>query len=152
VLLEDQGRVNYGPRIGEPKGIIGGASVHGIPITGWDVLPIELETPPTPSTDPTGDVDCPGEPLAGPVLVRAGFRLDHATDLHLDTGGWGKGMAWLNGFHLGRYWRRGPQRTLYIPGPVVHAGANELVVFETHVMTDPAARFVAGPHLGHTEP
>jgi beta-galactosidase len=60
-------------------------------------------------------------------------------------------MAWLNGFHLGRYWRRGPQRTLYVPGPVLRAGGNELVVFETQAMTDPTARFVPGPLLGHTE-
>jgi beta-galactosidase len=149
VLLEDQGRVNYGPRIGEPKGIIGGATLHGRPLTGWDVLPIDLETAPRPWTGPAGHQD---GPLAGPVLLRAEFHLDHPTDLHLDTGGWGKGMAWLNGFHLGRYWRRGPQRTLYLPAPVARSGTNELVVFETHVLTDPTARFVADPLLGPTEP
>ena len=146
-LVEDLGRVNYGPRLGEPKGIIGGATLDGEPVTGWDVLPIDLDTVPIP--------DEPGEPLdgpiAGPVLVRARFTLDEPADLQLDTGGWGKGLAWVNGFPLGRYWRRGPQRTLYVPGPALRAGDNELAVFETDMLLDPVARFVPGPLLGHTE-
>src|SRR3546814_15488609 len=54
-----------------------------------------------------------GHPVAGPAGLRARFELDASADLHLDTAGWGKGYAWVNGFFLGRYWRRGPQRTLY---------------------------------------
>ena len=148
VLVEDQGRVDYGPRIGEAKGIIGGAALHGEPLAGWDVLPLDLGTvpelrPPAPSA-----VD---GPVAGPVLLRASFEVGASADLFLDTGEWGKGLAWLNGFPLGRYWRRGPQRTLYVPRPVVCAGANELVVLELGTMLDPAARFVPRPLLGHTE-
>ena len=90
--------------------------------------------------------------MAGPVLLRADRSiLEAPADLFLDTGEWGKGIAWLNGFPLGRYWRRGPQRTLYVPRPVVRAGANELVVLELDTMLDPAARFVPRPLLGHTE-
>ncbi|HKS49634.1 MAG TPA: glycoside hydrolase family 35 protein [Amycolatopsis sp.] len=149
VLVEDQGRVNYGPRIGEPKGIIGDASLHGTALTGWDVLPIDLETVPQLWTGEPAD---PAEAVAGPVFLRTGFTLDEPTDLYLDTGDWGRGMVWVNGFHLGRYWRHGPQRTLYVPSPVLRAGGNDLVVFETEVMTGPVARFVEGPLLGHTEP
>jgi beta-galactosidase len=150
VLLEDQGRVNYGPRIGEPKGVIGGVFLDGAELTGWDVLPLRLDAPPSPwPATPTGPLT---EPVAGPVLLRAGFDLDEPADLHLDTTGWGKGMAWLNGFPLGRYWRRGPQRTLYVPAPVVRAGRNELVIFELDVLTEPVARFVADPDLGPTDP
>ncbi|MGW4526807.1 beta-galactosidase [Amycolatopsis sp. NPDC004378] len=146
VLVEDQGRVDYGPRIGEAKGIIGGASLHGRPLTGWDVLPLDLDALPEPLAVSTVE-----GPVAGPVLLRAGFDVDAPADLFLDTGAWGKGLAWLNGFPLGRYWRRGPQRTLYVPRPVVRAGANELVVLELDTMLDPAARFVPRPLLGHTE-
>jgi beta-galactosidase len=89
--------------------------------------------------------------VAGPVVLRAEIDVDEPADLFLDTGEWGKGVAWLNGFALGRYWRRGPQRTLYVPRPVVRAGANELVVLELGTMLDPAARFVPRPLLGHTE-
>jgi beta-galactosidase len=146
VLVEDQGRVDYGPRIGEAKGIIGGAALHGEPVAGWEVLPLDLGALPEPVTASTVE-----GAVAGPVLLRASFEAEAPADLFLDTGEWGKGLAWLNGFPLGRYWRRGPQRTLYVPGPVVRAGANELVVLELDTMLDPAARFVPRPLLGHTE-
>ena len=82
----------------------------------------------------------------------AEFELGEAADLFLDTSAWGKGLAWVNGFALGRYWRRGPQRTLYVPGPVTRAGRNELVVLELETMTDPTACFVDGLRLGPVEP
>ena len=148
VLVEDQGRVDYGPRIGEAKGIIGGAAVHGEPLTGWDVLPLELDA--LPGLRPAAPSLVAGA-VAGPVLLRASVDVDASADLFLDTGEWGKGLVWFNGFCLGRYWRRGPQRTLYVPRPVVRAGANDLVVLELDTMLDPAARFVPRPLLGHTE-
>ena len=58
----------------------------------------------------------------------------------------------VNGFALGRYWRRGPQRTLYVPGPVTHVGRNELVVIELEALAQQAASFVSGHLLGHEEP
>jgi beta-galactosidase len=147
VLVEDQGRVNYGDRIGEAKGVIGGVSLHGAPLTGWEILPIDIDTVPK-----LGDFSgaCVG-PVAGPVVVRGEFEVAESADLFLDTAAWGKGMAWINGFALGRYWRRGPQRTLYVPGPVVRAGLNEIVVFELDTMLEPEARFVPRPLLGHVE-
>ncbi len=148
VLVEDQGRVDYGPRIGEAKGIVGGAELHGEPLTGWDVLPFDLTEVPSLRSATKAVVS---GPVAGPVLLRADIDVDAPADLFLDTGEWGKGLAWFNGFPLGRYWRRGPQRTLYVPRPVVRAGGNELVVLELGTMLDPAARFTPRPLLGHTE-
>jgi beta-galactosidase len=94
--------------------------------------------------------------LAGPVFARAAFDLprtsgDLPPDLFLSTAGWGKGIAWLNGFCLGRYWSRGPQRTLYVPGPVTRADGNELVILELHAALATAS-FMPGHDLGHTEP
>lgn len=149
VLVEDQGRVNYGDRIGEAKGIVGGARLHGEPLTDWEVLPVDLAAVPTLKPE-SEDVGPPG-PLVGPVVVHAEFDVAEPADLFLDTSGWGKGMAWLNGFALGSYWRRGPQRTMYVPAPVVRKGANELVVFELDIMLETEARFVPHPLLGHTQ-
>src|SRR3546814_8477223 len=88
-----------------------------------------------------------GHPVAGPAGLRARFELDASADLHLDTAGWGKGYAWVNGFFLGRYWRRGPQRTLYVPAPVTQVDENTLVIVELETLTRPVARFVAAPDL-----
>ena len=143
IVVEDQGRVNYGPRIGEPKGLIGPVLLGSEVLSDWSVCAIDLDAVPG-LRGSTG-------PGVGPTVWRASFIVDRSADLFLHTEDWGKGIAWVNGFCLGRYWRRGPQRTLYVPGPVVRAGRNELVVLELDVMTDPVAQFGPGPSLGPVE-
>ena len=55
----------------------------------------------------------------------------HPADTFLDMAGWGKGLVWVNGFNLGWYWPLlGPQITTYIPGPLLKAGDNEIVLLE----------------------
>ena len=146
IVVEDQGRVNYGPRIGEHKGLIGGVALDGEPLTGWAARPLDLDR-------------LPGRPRSsgrrssrpGPCSRTASSTLDQPADLFLDTLHWGKGLVWVNGFLLGRYWRRGPQRTLFVPAPVLRAGRNEVVVLEFEAFAEPEVRFVADPELGHTE-
>ena len=93
---------------------------------------------------------------ASAVVGRVRFNLDDPADLFLDTSGWGKGFAWINGFALGRYWSRGPQRTLYVPAPVTRGGCNDLVILELESrresLADPAARFVPAADLGAADP
>ena len=80
------------------------------------------------------------------ALERVAERL-----LFLSTAGLGKGIAWLNGFCLGRYWSRGPQRTLYAPGPVTRKDGNELIILDLGATAGGAVEFVSGPDLGNTE-
>ncbi|WP_025158412.1 glycoside hydrolase family 35 protein [Leifsonia aquatica] len=154
VLVEDQGRVDYGPRIGESKGLIGPVHLNGEELRRWSVLPLRLS-----SLDPVRDAfdaaAASGQPaperLAGPVFARAFVEVEEPGTLFLDTTGLGKGVAWINGFNLGRYWTRGPQETLHVPAPVVRAGRNELIVLELESSADAVAEFVAEPRLGHTD-
>jgi len=146
LLVEDQGRVNYGPRLGEQKGLIGGATLHGKPLTRWELLPLDLDR----VANIAGYSALSATAVAGPVFARGTFESDARADLFLDTTGWGKGLVWINGFNLGRYWSRGPQKTLYVPSPVLREGVNEIVVFEQHAL-DATARFVTTHDLGHTE-
>jgi beta-galactosidase len=147
LLVEDSGRVNYGAHIGEHKGLIGAVRVDGAALTGWEVATIDVSALAAAAQDAAAPTHA--GPVAGPAALRASFHLDASADLHLDTAGWGKGYAWVNGFFLGRYWRRGPQRTLHVPGPVTRTGANELVIVELETLTHPVARFVPAPDLGH---
>ena len=148
ILVEDQGRVNYGRRIGEPKGLIGPVRLGSVELTDWSACVIDLDTVPR-LWDGVGlTADAPG---VGPTAWRATFHVDEPVDHFLSTVAWGKGLAWVNGFNLGRYWRRGPQETLYVPGPVLRPGHNELVLLELEVLLDPVAHFVAGPSLGPLE-
>ena len=43
---------------------------------------------------------------------------------------WGKGIIFINCKHIGRYWKVGPQQTLYIPGVWLRKGKNKIVIFE----------------------
>jgi beta-galactosidase len=152
LLVEDQGRVDYGPRIGEPKGLIGPVSVNGAPVLGWQMLPLPLSDI-TPAADAlrARPAISPALGVAGPAFARFEFGLSSPADLFLSTAGLGKGIAWLNGFCLGRYWSRGPQRTLYAPEPVTRKDGNELIILELGAVAYGAVEFAPGPDLGHTE-
>ena len=60
--------------------------------------------------------------------------------------GWTKGVCFVNGFNLGRYWDMAPRRNLYLPGPLLKAGRNEIVLFELHGNTgEPSVTLVDTP-------
>ena len=147
IVVEDQGRVNYDIRLGEPKGLIGGVQLDGVPLTGWTTATVELTRA---LGGPVGG-DAAGVGNGGRERLRGSFGLDASADLFLDTAGWGKGYAFVNGFFLGRFWSGGPQRTLYVPTPVTRAGANEIVVLTLDAASDATARFVEAALLGPAE-
>jgi beta-galactosidase len=151
ILVEDQGRVNYGPRIGEDKGLIGPALLDGERLDAWEVLPLALESLPAEVTDVVDGGEASVLSVSGPAFAGGSFEIDEPADLFLSTAGWGKGNAFVNGFNLGRYWSAGPGETLYVPAPLLRSGRNSVVVFETLAIADPTARFVAAPRLGHTD-
>lgn len=143
VLVENMGGVNYGPRIGAPKGLLGPVTFNGTPLYGWDCHPLPLDDlsalPFAPSDTPTA---------AEPAFHHGTFHVDTPADTFLALPGWTKGQAWVNGFHLGRYWNRGPQRTLYVPAPTLRPGTNDLVVLELHATTGTRVQLTATPDLG----
>lgn len=144
LLVEDQGRVNYDHHLGEEKGLIGAAHIDGVPLTGWRSTPLDV-------AEIAAEIDARGPhagTAAGATAWTGTFPLVAAADLFLDTTRWGKGYAFVNGFFLGRYWRNGPQRTLYVPAPVTVAGTNRVTVLELEQITEPCAVFVSGLDLG----
>ena len=152
LLVEDQGRVDYGQRIGEPKGLIGPVCLDGVPVREWRVMPLPLGSlAPVSSALLQAAATGAAAGVAGPAFARFTFDLESPADLFLSTAGLGKGIAWLNGFCLGRYWSRGPQRTLYAPGPVTRKDGNELIILELGAAAGGTVEFVSGPDLGHTE-
>lgn len=77
-----------------------------------------------------------------------------AGDACLDLPGWTRGFVWINGFNLGRYWSAGPQRSLYVPGPVLREGTNEVWVLELDQasVTPPVLRPVPANPAGENPP
>jgi len=68
---------------------------------------------------------------AGVPVIRSGsFDLVQVADTYLDMRNWGKGVVWVNGHNLGRYWSVGPQQTIYVPGEWLKKEKNEITVLE----------------------
>ena len=142
ILVENMGRVNYGPLLEDQrKGIDGGVTVNGHWHSHWLHYPLPL--------DNLDRLDFTKEYREGlPGFYRFVFQVEEPGDTFLDFSGWGKGCAFLNGFHLGRFWELGPQRRLYIPAPLLKAGGNELILFETEGKTGDAVCLCGEPDLG----
>lgn len=146
ILVENQGRVNYGPGIHDRKGLPGGVLVNGRPLEGWTSRALPLTC--------LADLPFGAGPAVptGPAFYRGTFDVARPADTFLHLDGWTKGSAWVNGFALGRYWSRGPQRSLYVPAPVLRTGSNELVVLELHAPgRGRRVDFREAPDLGPTE-
>ena len=143
LLVENMGRVNFGPGLLDRKGILGGVTFAGQFQFGWQNYPLPLDDLSKLHFTPANPDD-----VKFPAFFRAIFEIDEPADTFLALPGWSKGVAWLNGFNLGRYWERGPQKTLYAPAPLLKRGANELVVFELHGAEKLSVEFRGRPELG----
>ncbi|WP_055568111.1 glycoside hydrolase family 35 protein [Streptomyces atriruber] len=126
--VESLGRVNYGPRTGERKGITGGILHERQYLHGVRARALRLDAFDVPSAVRAVPAAGPGE--GRPGLYRGTVEVGSPGDAALELPGWTRGFVWVNGFNLGRYWSAGPQTTLYVPGPVLRAGANEVWVLE----------------------
>ena len=126
ILVENMGRINYGARITDNlKGIIRPVTLDGQALSGrWQMFRLPMSSPPDVSRLPAGYQ--PGRP----VLYQGTFRLKAVGDTFLDMEHWGKGIVFVNGINLGRYWKVGPQQTLFLPGCYLRKGKNKIVVFE----------------------
>nr|MCR4933074.1 beta-galactosidase [Lachnospiraceae bacterium] len=83
-----------------------------------------------------------------PAFYKFEVDVDEPADTFLDFEGWGKGCIFLNGFNLGRFWEIGPQKRLYIPGPLLKKGKNEIIVFETDGKVKDTIELKVEPDIG----
>lgn len=143
ILVENMGRVNFDPALRDRKGITDGVTINNQYQFGWEVFPLPLNDLSQLKFSPLNNL-----PQAQPAFYRGTFNIEDLADTFLALPGWTKGIVWLNGFNLGRYWERGPQKTLYIPAPLLKRGKNELIVFELHGAQQPIVEFRDMPELG----
>jgi beta-galactosidase len=136
------GRINFGPALLDRKGITKSVTLAGQFLFGWEIYTLPLD-------DLQGLEYSQGRPSVFPAFLRGIFEVDEPADTFLELSGWTKGAVWLNGFNLGRYWNRGPQRTLYIPAPLLKEGENEIIILELHKIGKPLVQFVSKPKLSH---
>ncbi len=120
VLVYALGRVNYARRIYDRKGLdeiyLGGQA-----IVDWTVYCMDLETAP--------EVKYSKKRSGAPLFLKASFKVEEKTDTFVDMRGFTNAIVYVNGFNLGRFLKKGPQYTLYLPGCLLK-DENEIVVLE----------------------
>jgi beta-galactosidase len=123
VLVENSGRINFTPALrGERAGIVGAVSLAGKPLTDWQVFRLPLAEPP-----PSG---YRRQTCAGPCFYQGEFSLQKTGDTYLNAERLGKGVVWVNGRLLGRFWNIGPMGSLFLPGAWLKQGANQITVLD----------------------
>jgi len=133
IFVENMGRVNYGSELYDRKGITHGVRLNGQFLFHWEVRSLELENL-NGLQFKTADSGLEGEQ---PAFYEATLSIqEQPQDTFLRLDGWEKGVVFVNGFNLGRYWEVGPQQTLYVPAPILRQGENQIVVFELHTPGD----------------
>lgn len=135
LVVENMGRINYGAEIvHNTKGIISPVRINDNPVSGnWENTPVPLDDVHTllqlakkkirPSAANISGVDLP-------LLYEGTFSVEELGDVFLDMSVWGKGCVFVNGINLGRFWKVGPQQTLYLPGAFLQKGENSIVLFD----------------------
>ncbi|XP_054743642.1 beta-galactosidase [Anastrepha obliqua] len=144
LLVENQGRINYGP-VTDFKGITSNVVLEKDVLSNWTMTKYPLESIEDIETlislvnaDYINSVGFYEE--KGGSVLRNGPKIYYGQlsiaegqlgDTYLDTKGWGKGLVFVNGENLGRYWpMAGPQMTLYVPREVLKSGDNRIVLIE----------------------
>lgn len=126
-LCENTGRENFGTGLeNQRKGISAGVKINNHRHFGFEIFPLPLEKAQLEKID----FKC-GSPRNVPAFYKFDFAVDELCDTFLDTDGFGRGCAFINGFNLGRFREAGPQKRLYLPAPLLKKGENTIIIFET---------------------
>lgn len=139
ILVEAMGRVNYGGAIIDRKGItekvILSEGKTETDLKSWIVYNFPVDYGSQQKAGFTSDK------TDGPAWYKGSFTLNQTGNTYLDMSKWGKGMVWVNGYNLGRFWKIGPTQTLYLPGCWLKKGSNEIIVLD---LDKPQEQAIAG--------
>ncbi|HLK27710.1 MAG TPA: beta-galactosidase [Puia sp.] len=126
ILVENLGRVNFGPYLlKNKKGITQKVLFNNKELKNWQMFSLPFNNVNTVKKNPGNS-----NYAEAPVIRKGTFNLSKVGDAYLDMSKWGKGVVWVNGYNLGRYWNVGPQQTIYVPVEWLKPGNNEIVVLE----------------------
>lgn len=156
ILVEAMGRINFGRAIKDFKGITGRVTLTAA-MAGNDVI-LNMKKW-TVSRIPDSYLAavkalCKPAVQAGASAVTGGrgyyrghFTLKKTGDTFLDMETWGKGLVYVNGHAIGRFWGIGPQQTLYVPGCWLKKGRNEVIVLDIAGPREAACSGKTAPEL-----
>ena len=151
VLMENMGRVNYGHKFladTQRKGIRTGVCKDLHFLLNWQQYPLSFEN--------TENIDfSKGWQPEQPTFYAFDFEMKALKDTYLDLSGFGKGLAFVNGVNIGRFWNVGPTLSLYIPHSLLKEGNNRIIIFETegeykesiNLVNQPTFKTIKGENL-----
>lgn len=132
ILVEAMGRMNFGKGIYDPKGITEKVELQRENVKevqrlqNWQVYNLPIDYNYVSNLNYRKGNDAQGMS----AYYRATFTIAEVGDTFLSMLNWSKGMVWVNGHALGRYWEIGPQQTLYLPGCWLKEGENEIIILD----------------------
>ena len=151
ILMENMGRVNYGHKFladTQRKGIRTGVCKDLHFLLNWQQYPLSFEN--------TENIDfSKGWQPEQPAFYAFDFEIKALKDTYLDLSGFGKGLAFVNGVNIGRFWNVGPTLSLYIPHSLLKEGHNRIIIFETegeyeesiNLVNQPTFKTIKGENL-----
>ncbi|MDP4222005.1 MAG: beta-galactosidase [Bacteroidota bacterium] len=130
ILVEGMGRINFAQYLIDRKGITDRVTLNGMTLMNWKVynLPMDEKY----MYNLRSSARHPGKPG---IFFKANFFLSGQGDTFFDLSNFQKGIVWVNGHNLGRYWNIGPQKRLYCPASWLRSGQNEMIIFDLHMTT-----------------
>lgn len=128
LLVENQGRANFGPHLGSPKGITKGVWFRVRYLNNWEVVPLPLDEMGVQIGNEAAA--CTTHSASLPLVMIGTFHAPGGHDCYVNSELGGRGIVWIDGFCLGRYWNIGPQQTLYVPSPMLTKGTHRITVLE----------------------
>ncbi|XP_036210353.1 beta-galactosidase-1-like protein 2 [Myotis myotis] len=151
ILVENCGRVNYGHNIDEQrKGLIGNIYLNNSPLKNFRIYSLDMKKSFFQRFSSSTWNLVPETPVFPAFFLGALPVAFSPLDTFMKLEGWEKGVVFINGQNLGRYWNIGPQETLYLPGAWLDQGINQVIVFEERA-AGPVIQFTETPHLGRNQ-
>lgn len=126
ILVEGMGHINFAQFMIDRKGITDRVTLNGMTLMNWQVYPLPMDATfvTEAATQDRGISEGPG------IFYKGDFNLSEVGDTYFDMSKYSKGMLYINGHNLGRYWNIGPQQRLYCPASWLKKGNNEIIVFD----------------------
>ena len=125
ILVEGMGRINFAQNLIDRKGITDRVTLNGMTLMNWKVYNLPMDEKFIYNLRSSSR-----NPGKKGIFFKGNFFLAAAGDTFLDISNFQKGIAWVNGHNLGRYWSIGPQKRLYCPATFLRQGTNEMIVFD----------------------
>lgn len=128
ILAEGMGRISSGQNIIDRKGITDSVTINGSTIKNWKVYKLPMDKKFIYNLRSSGKVvNKEG------VFFRGLFSLAYTGDTYFDMSNYTKGIVWVNGHNIGRFWEIGPQKRLYCPSSFIKQGLNEILILDLHL-------------------